>query len=105
MGSGKIFIIGEELIRVFKDERERRFAVIEMINGVLCYMTDKKAPPDIIATAADVLKADLLAQEYKIDITTLTKILFPYFDIEKQYRFWPEDETGYGDYVFICRRH
>ena len=102
--TGKTFLLGEELIRRFTDEKERRMAVIEMNTEVLKYMTEKQAPANILVTAADVLKADLAGLEYKIDKATIENMLSSNFQIDDQIRFWPENEQGYGDHVFICQR-
>jgi trans-aconitate methyltransferase len=102
--SGKILIVGEELIRPFNDEKERRLSVIEINTAILKYMTGKKAPSNILNTATDVLKADLNSIEYKIDKATLENMLSTNFTIENQIRFWPENEQEFGDYVFICSR-
>ena len=75
-----------------------------MINAVMNYMNERDAPSEIMVTAADVLKADLLGQECKIDMATTLEMLKPNFDIEEKHRVWPDTETGYGDYVFVCRR-
>jgi len=104
ISTGKIFLVGEELIRDFKDEKARRLSVIEMISAVMNYMSERDATSEIITTAADVLKADLAGQEYKIDMSATIEMLSPHFDIEEQHRVWPDAETGYGDYVFVCRR-
>ena len=104
MESGKAFVVGEELIRSFKNEKERRISVIEMNTAVLKYMTEREAPSEILVTAADVLKADLSGIEYKIDKPTIENILCSHFLIEDQIRLWPKNEQEYGDYVFICRR-
>ncbi len=102
--SGKIFIVGEELVRDFNDEKTRRHSIIEMINAVMAFMIEKDAPSEMMATAVNVLKADLTGQEYKVDMKTILKMIDPHFDIEEQHRIWPDNEMGYGDYAFICRR-
>lgn len=101
--SGKTFIVGEELIRGFNDEKTRRLAAIEMLADVLAYMIEKDAPSEMLATVADVLKADLSAQEYKFDMTTMLEMLVPEFEVEEQHCIWPDTKKVYGDYVFICR--
>lgn len=102
--TGKIFIVGEELICEYKNEKTRRLSVIEMLAEEMRYMIKKKATPEILVTAAELLKADLLAQEYKISMATIISMLNKYFEIEKRYRIWPHKNKDYGDYVFICRK-
>jgi len=104
ISTGKTFILGEELIRDCKDEKVRRLSVIEMISAIMNYMIERDAPSEIMANAADVLKADIAGREYKIDMATTLEMLKPYFDIKETHHVWPDTETGYGDYVFVCRR-
>jgi hypothetical protein len=102
--TGKYFVVGEELIRPFNNETERRLAVVEMFSAVLIYMINKNAPSNIIPTAIEVLKADLLELEYKTDRVSLERALSPYFDIEECFRCWPDIDAAYGDHVFICKK-
>jgi SAM-dependent methyltransferase len=102
---GGYFVIGEELIGGFRDERERRRAVIGMCSALLEYIVDAGAPVSVIEAATDVLCNDLLERgEYKVSEAGLRALLKGTFVIDTFDRIWPSETSPFGDVLIACRR-
>lgn len=104
LAPGRWLVIGEELVAPSDHEEGRRLAILELMVEAIKYMISKRAPPEVLGTATDVLKADLILQEYKLDRGGLMRMLVPFFDVQGVERIWPAEEKEFGDFVFICRR-
>jgi Methyltransferase domain len=103
--AGGYFVIGEELIAGFRDERERRRAVIGICTALLEYVVDAGAPVSVVEAATDVLCNDLLERgEYKVSEDDLRTLLEGAFVIESFDRIWPSETSPFGDALIVCRR-
>ncbi len=105
MIEGGALVIGEELVRSWGDEAERRDAVLELHSCLLRHLISQRTPADVVGTAVGVLHADLVLEEYKLDRARLLALTEPWFSIKKEWCIWPADEdVEFGDFVFVCRR-
>ncbi|MBA7695855.1 hypothetical protein ES703_104495 [subsurface metagenome] len=51
LSTGKLFLLGEELIKHYNNENERRIAVIEMVETLISYVERQKAPREVVQVA------------------------------------------------------
>jgi SAM-dependent methyltransferase len=105
LASGGRFLLGEELIRSYVSEQERRLAALEMGAALTAYVVSAGAPKVVVEAACDVLGNDVQERgEYKTSRDRLMKMLENHFVVESEYHIWPEDAKPFGDFLFICRK-
>ena len=105
LSQDKYFLLGEELINDFKSERERQLAVLEMVSALLLYVVKNDAPRDVAEAAANLVINDLFEKgEYKTCYREIIEMLEPSFFIDSVHHTWPDDQSHFGDFLFICRR-
>lgn len=98
-----VFIIGEEILRNFNSESERKAAVNEMYNHMTRYLLERSAPKDVLASLNNVWESDLRKiNEYKLSDYLLTKLLEKHFIVSDREQIWPKETNEYGDKVYIC---
>lgn len=88
--------------------RELQREVMRYYWGVLEYVLDATQEIELIAEAIDVLRADLVGEEYKVSLAELVEILDVGFTDVQVERVWPkgdEYEMGVrtGEFVVVCR--
>ena len=99
------FLLGEELIRHYENETERRLAVWEMCSALMSHVIDSQAPEGVVEAAVDIFLNDLFERgEYKTSYDQILEMLDPYFAIEFVQHIWPDDTKQFGDYLIICRK-
>jgi hypothetical protein len=99
-----ILLLGEELIRDYATEVERRLAVIEMWQHLARHVVLSSAPDPVLKAAMDILSNDLLEQgEYKTSLKYLEAMLACCFNIISISQTWPAEPAAYGDFLYICR--
>jgi hypothetical protein len=102
---GGYFILGEEVIRSYRDIKSRQIAVLELFQALIREIIRSSAPENVIEAAVDLFKTDLFERgEYKNSLDNLLGKVKPYFRIEKIEKIWPQAIEPYGDYVFILKR-
>jgi hypothetical protein len=100
-----VFIVGEEVIGPFSEERERQRTIVELGAALLRFAIDRAAPPAVLEAATDVLANDLLERgEYKLSMQTLDQLLAGAFPVREVRRLWPKEDAPYGDVLIICRK-
>jgi SAM-dependent methyltransferase len=105
LASGSIFVLGEEVIRDFQTEGQRRAAALEMGHGLLSYALNSDAPNDVLAAAIDVLGNDLLERgEYKLSDRMIRAMLQPAFELLSVNWIWGSESIDYGDLLYFCKR-
>lgn len=105
LSPGGLLLIGEELIAPYARDEDRKRAVLEMFSALMAYI-DKTVPPDdVVQAAADVMVNDWCERgEYKTSKPGLEILLNPYFTIVSAHQIWPEEDTTFGDWLFLCRK-
>jgi hypothetical protein len=104
LAAGKFFLLGEELIGHYQNEKERRFAVLELCSVLTRYVVKKDAPDNVIEAALSLFSNDIFERgEYKLSKNMVLEMLEPYFEFVDIHQVWPENPL-YGDFLFLCRR-
>lgn len=105
LASGDPFLLGEELIGPYRNEKERRLAVVDLSSKLIRHLLKNEAPSDVVLAAVDVLGNDLFERgEYKITYEETIRLLEPLFIVESIRHFWPEEDSRIGDFLFVCRK-
>lgn len=100
---GQFFLIGEEVIREFRSEQERRAACLEMASSLIAFAIAQDAPSEVLGAAVDMLSNDLFENgEYKMSEATLLRLLEPQFDVLSVHRTWPANQQAFGAMCFIA---
>jgi len=102
---GGLFLVGEEVIRQFSNELERRISACEMATALTNYAIEMEAPDSVIESAIDLFLNDVLERgEYKLSLSMLLEMLTPFFEVNEIRRIWPTTSgVGYGDILLECR--
>jgi len=99
---GGTFIVADEMVSDWFDERSRRAAVLAMHTRLLNYVVERDAPVEVLTAVSDVLRADLSMNEFKFSERHLTEYTADLFELEGRVRVWPtEDGIDYGDMIFV----
>jgi SAM-dependent methyltransferase len=102
---GKLLFLGEEVIRPFSDEEDRKLAVLELWTRLISFALSKGATQQVIRAASDAMTNDLFEQgEYKLCLRELENLISPYFLIETVEKTWYEDSLEHGDVLLTCKR-
>jgi SAM-dependent methyltransferase len=97
-------LVGEEVIREYGAETERRLAALELGSELVASVIRIEAPDSVVEAAVDLIKRDLFeAGEYKTSLGRLEALLSTAFVIENSECVWPSREAGFGDYFMVCR--
>jgi len=100
------FLLGEEVIRRYQTDCERKLAVIEMVDELLSYAVRREAPDEVLEAALNVLGNDLFERgEYKMSHAMLLSLLEPRFSSVTFEKVWPSDHDAFGDVLYTCTRH
>jgi SAM-dependent methyltransferase len=102
--AGKLLIVGEEVIRPWRDESQRLQSVTELGASLVTYVASQNAPASVIEAAVDMLRNDVLGVEFKLSLAELVELLTQHFFIEEVQNFWPSGVQEYGDVALTCRR-
>jgi len=98
-----IFICADPMIDDFSSEKVRKIASAKLGYEYLLATVNAGAPDAIIKAALDVLHNDVMGFEYKTSVKKLEPMLREIFSDVKTTKTWPDKESEYGDYYFICR--
>ena len=99
---GGLFIVGEEVVRGWSDERDRRGAVLELSVALLDDLIANSAPDEQIEAAVGMLKRDLFQiGEFKSSLDEMLTLLRSRFCIKRLVHVWPADGRPFGDYL-LC---
>lgn len=103
---GGLFIIGDELVRSYFNEKERRLAVLEVNDALLRYAIQRGAPDSIIEAGIDLISNDIFERgEYKIDFTNLLRMIEENFVLQEINWTWRNSrDSQWGDVLITCRK-
>jgi hypothetical protein len=105
LSAGKYLLLGEELIRPYQGEVDRRLAVLELWTELMAYAIKKEATPEVIKAAGDGLVNDLYERgEFKFTYDQVIELLKPHFDVDSVTAVWPGSNYKFGDFLFVCRK-
>ncbi|MDO8544479.1 MAG: class I SAM-dependent methyltransferase [Opitutaceae bacterium] len=105
MAPNRWLILGDEVIRPYTTETQRRSAVIDLAMALIRHLVAQRSPPEVIQAALDVLQNDLFqAGEYKTSLANVKRLLAPYFVVRRVVRTWPNRPAPFGDYLLLCQR-
>lgn len=106
LAGGGHLLLGEELIRPYGTEAQRRKAVWEMFAALMSFILEQQAPEDVIQAAADMMVNDFCERgEYKTSRPGLAALVEPYFEIVSKRLIWPAEDADFGDWLLVCRKH
>ncbi|MEY2536420.1 MAG: Methyltransferase domain [Verrucomicrobiota bacterium] len=102
--AGGCFVVGEEVLRDWTNEHERKNAVLELSTAVLQELFAAAAPEEQIEAALEVLRGDLLRiGEFKSSLGNLLSSLQVWFEIERVRHIWPSHADPFGDYLIFAK--
>lgn len=105
LAAGGHLLLGEELIRPYRTEGQRKEAAWEMFDALRSFIFAQHAPVDVVQAAADMMVNDLFERgEYKTSRSGIAELVEPYFKITARDRIWPSEPAEFGDWLFVCRR-
>lgn len=87
----------------YRTELERKYAVLDLNRAYLEEVIIAAAPNHIIEAMVDVLRHDLLKEEYKFSKADFQAMALTAFEEVEIERFWPKEKTNYGDYLIMAR--
>ena len=61
------------------------------------------APPAVIEAALDILRSDVMGEEFKTSLRKRSQIFGRVFQSIQTFKTWPEPQLRYGDYISVCR--
>ncbi len=101
---GGLVIISDAYVDDYENETERKQAAAKLGYEYLRVTIDNKAPDQIVEWTVDILWNDVLKHEFKTSINKRLPVFNKYFAETDTIKTWPEFESGYGDYIHICKR-
>ena len=102
---GGLFLLGEEVIRDYRSESDRKRAVLEMFSELMNFLGRRKPPASVVQAATDMLSNDWCERgEYKTTCKELERMLRPSFEIISAQQIWPGNIDAFGDWLFLCRK-
>jgi len=99
-----IAFIADPHIADYDDERGRLLAGAELGYHYLMYTIEHLAPPAVIDAAVGVLRNDVLLVEWKTSFKKQYANLKAIFSHVEVHKTWPDFDSEYGDYYYICRK-
>lgn len=97
-------IIGEECIRSWGNEIERKSAVMELSIALLRELVTSGAPDEQLEAAIHVFQNDLfLRGEFKCDIDEFVTMLSGKFIVKDVVQVWPTGGGPFGDYLIFSK--
>ena len=103
--SGGYFLVGEEIIGEYSDEKQRRRALLEMVWELMEFLETTGAPEAVVQAAADMLVNEWCERgEYKTSGMRLEAMLSRHFSILSARQVWPAEPAGFGDWLFLCQK-
>lgn len=106
LASNGYFILGEEVIRDYKNNIER----IDSVNEFFLYLINEvvkneNSPSAIKKAVMDLYKIDILEQgEFKSSLEMILKLTEKHFIVESINKIWPEVNVLFGDVVFVLKK-
>lgn len=98
------FIVGEEVVRSWSSESERKMSVLELSTAILRELFVNDAPEDQLEAAVLVLRNDLFQRgEFKYSLDQLISFFQRRFVIENAIQVWPTDSEPFGDYLIFSK--
>lgn len=102
---GGFLLLGEEVIRDYRSESERKRATLELFSELMRFLDGKKTPEAVVQAAADMLVNDWCARgEYKTSRIALERMLRPFFKVISARQIWPPHRREFGDWLFLCQK-
>lgn len=101
-----LFLIGEEVIRDYSGEVERRLSTLELFEALTEIAINKNAPDEVIKAAIDMFSNDIFENgEYKCSLIQLQELISPYFEVIHTKWIWPaQDSPNFGDIFLVCKK-
>lgn len=96
-------IISDCYIDDYSTEKERKLAAAKLGYEYLAATISNGAPDRIIQTLIDILKNDVMKDEFKTSISKRTKFFEKEFKSVETIKTWLNINSEYGDYITILR--
>ncbi len=100
---GGFCIISDCHIDDYANEQERKIAAAKLGYEYLQETVKNGAPKEVIAATIDILHNDVMKNEFKTSLKKRLPILKKIFGKIKLLKTWPDFQSGYGDYILVCR--
>ncbi len=94
-------IIADPIIGFYNDEKGRQLAAAKFGQWNLATVIKRGAPPEIIATALDVMHNDVMGEEYKDSLSHLYCLYRDHFN-RVSFRAHTGSKKAGGDFSFTC---
>ena len=95
-------LVSDCYIGEYSSELERRLAAAEFGYEYLKATIRNEAPQSVNGIAADILKNDILMDEFKTSVSRREEAFKNHFDYFNTWRVWPKTgDVSYGDYITI----
>ncbi|MDB5238541.1 MAG: trans-aconitate 2-methyltransferase [Candidatus Kaiserbacteria bacterium] len=101
--AGGFAVISDCYVDDYANETERKLAAAKLGYQYLVATIAKKAPEKVVSWTLDILTNDVLMDEYKMSLAKRLPLIKGYFLKVETIKTWPAFESGYGDYIHICR--
>jgi len=96
-------IISDCYIDDYNSESERGLAAAKLGYEYLIAMMKNGAPRDAISGAIDIMRNDVLMDEFKTSLKRRMPAFERAFGRVETFKTWPKEETEYGDYITVLR--
>jgi SAM-dependent methyltransferase len=97
-------IISDSYIHYYFSEGARKLAAARLGYEYLKATLERRAPLEVIEDTINILRNDVVGEEFKTSITSREQIFRKYFAKVETTRTWPPKSRGYGDYISILRK-
>lgn len=99
-----LVLISDCYIDDYSNEIERKVAAAKLGYEYLRETIQNDAPRSVIKPTIEILRNDVLMEEYKTSIKKRLSIFKKNFNKVKTLKTWPIFESEYGDYISICKK-
>lgn len=103
VGSDGELILADPCVGSFISERERKVKSAELGYEYLRATLSNNPATDIVEAAVDIMRNDVVKDEWKNEVSTIQGWLEERFDSVQKTQVWPSADVEYGDYVFVCQ--
>ncbi len=96
-------LISDCCVDDYSNETERQVAAAKLGYEYLRETIQNGAPQPVVEATIEILWNDVLMKEFKTSMKRRQLIFERIFDDVETLKTWPTFESGYGDYISICR--
>jgi len=101
---GGVVVLSDCYVDDYTNETERKLAAAKLGYEYLINTITNGAPDRVIAWTIGILENDVMMEEFKPSLPKRLALLERHFASVTTTQPWPDSDSGYGDYIHICRR-